>query len=220
MRSDLGWSGREIASFGATTLVLGADGNLYGVDSQTISELKAPTTDLGWTYAALYTLNQKSDGAGIQGNLVLDVAGNLYGATELGGDPSCDNGYGCGTVFELRRPAQQGGQWVFNVLYTFTGTPDGEIPYAGVTFDQKGNLYGTTNYGGTIGYGTVYRVSPPTEQGGPWTETVLYSFDRGTNMGSNAEGPVTFDESGNMYGTTAFGGDLNCSGRIRLRGGV
>jgi len=57
-----------------------------------------------------------------------------------------------------------------------------------------------------------YRVSPPTQKGGPWTETVLYSLDRGTDMGSNPEGPVTFDESGNMYGTTAFGGDLNCSG--------
>jgi uncharacterized repeat protein (TIGR03803 family) len=194
-----------------SSLVLGADGNLYGVDfSQTIFELKRPAShNAVWTYAALYTLNQGSDGAGIE-NLVIDASGNLYGATGAGGDPSCNNGYGCGTVFELQRPTQEGGQWVYSVLYAFTGTPDGEIPYAGVTFDQKGNLYGTTNYGGSIGYGAVYRVSPPTQKGGPWTETVVYSFDRGTNMGSNPEGPVTFDQSSNLYGTTAFGGDLNC----------
>jgi len=196
------------------SLVLGADGNLYGVDfSQTIFELKRPASHDGvWKYTALYTLNQNSDGAGIQGNLVFDAGGNLYGAAASGGDLSCGGGYGCGTVFELQRPTKDGGQWLYTVLYAFTGQPDADTPYAGVTLDQKGNVYGTTNWGGTFGYGAVYRMSPPTQKGGPWTETVLYSLDRGTNMGSNPEGPVTFDESGNLYGTTAFGGDLNCSG--------
>jgi len=198
---------------GPESLVLGADGNLYGNSTQTIFELLRPTSrNAVWTYAALYTLNQNSDGANILGNLVLDAGGNLYGAAGLGGDPSCNNGYGCGTVFELQRPTKDGGQWVLSVLYTFTGRPDGEEPWAGITLDQKGNFYGTTNYGGTYGYGTVYRVSPPAQKSGPWTETVLYSFDPATNMGASAEGPVTFDGSGNMYGTTAFGGDLNCQG--------
>src|SRR5271170_183784 len=137
-----------------TSIVVGADGNLYGVDSgQTIFELKPPTTDVFWTYAALYTLNQGSDGAGVQGNLVFDAAGNLYGATELGGDPSCGYG-GCGTVFELQKATQQGGQWVYSVLHVFTGTPDGDEPYAGVTLDHQGNIYGTTNFGGSPGPGT------------------------------------------------------------------
>lgn len=86
------------------SLVLGADGNLYGVDySQTIFELMRPTSDIAvWTYTALYTLNEGSDGASIQGNLVFDAEGNLHGASELGGDPSCLQG-GCGTVFEVQR---------------------------------------------------------------------------------------------------------------------
>jgi hypothetical protein len=112
----------------------------------------------------------------------------------------------------LKRPTKNSGEWLFSVLYTFTGIPDGEDPFAGVTFDQNGYLYGTTNYGGTFGYGAAYRLTPPAKKDQPWTEAALYSFDPGTNMGASPSGPVTFDESGNMYGTTAFGGDLNCSG--------
>jgi len=185
-----------------TSLVLGSGRNLYGVDfTQTLFELKRPTSDNGvWTYTALYTLNQGSQGSAIQG-IALDAKGNIYGATELGGDLSCGNGYGCGTVFELKRPTRDGGKWRLSTLYAFTGNPDGAEPFAGVTLDQKGNVYGTTNYGGTYGYGTVYRVSPPTQKGGAWTETVLYSFNPGTNIGASPSGPLTFDGSGNIYGT-------------------
>ena len=194
-----------------TSLVLGEDGNLYGVDfSQTIFELKRPASHNGvWKYTALYTLNQNSDGAAIQGNLVFDAAGNLYGAAALGGDPSCLQG-GCGTVFELQRPTQQGGQWAFSVLYTFTGQPDAAEPHAGVTFDQDGNLYGTTYAGGGFDWGAVYCLTHPIKEGQLWTESVLYSFDPSNADIIRPEGPVTFDESGNMYGTTVLGGDLNC----------
>ena len=91
-----------------TSLVLGADGNLYGVVyAQTIFELKAPIhRDGAWKYRALYTLNGNSDGGSIVGNLIFDGGGNLYGAAELGGDPSCLQ-EGCGTVFELKRPIKE-----------------------------------------------------------------------------------------------------------------
>jgi hypothetical protein len=195
-----------------SSLVLGEDGNLYGVDySQTVFELTASASDDGaWTYTALYTLDQ-SQGAGIVGNLVFDAEGNLYGATGIGGDLGCEQ-EGCGTVFELKRPTKNGGKWRLSVLYTFTGTPNGEEPFAGITFDQKGNLYGTTNWGGRIGSGAVYRLTPPEKKGRPWAEAVLHSFAQDGPMGSHPEGPVIFDSSGNMYGTTAFGGDLNCQG--------
>jgi uncharacterized repeat protein (TIGR03803 family) len=81
-----------------------------------------------------------------------------------------------------------------------------------VTLDQKGNVYGTTNYGGTFGHGVAYSLTPPAKKGQPWIETVLYSFDPISNVGSNPESPVIFDGAGNMYGNTAFGGDLNCQG--------
>jgi len=193
-------------------LRIGKDGNLYGVDyGQTIFKLSPPVSgDGAWNYSALYTLNQQSDGAAIVG-LVFDAEGNLYGAAGIGGDLGCDRNGGCGTVFELKRPTKSGRKWRFSVLHTFTGTPDGAQPFAGLTFDQKGNLYGTTNYDGTYGYGVVYRVSPP-KQKGSWTETVLYSFDRVGDIGADSEGPVTFDGSGNLYGTTGAGGDLNCQG--------
>jgi len=195
-----------------TSLVLGEDGNLYGVDySQTVFELTASASDDGaWTYTALYTLNQ-NQGAAIQGNLVFDAEGNLYGATELGGDLGCEQ-EGCGTVFELKRPTKEGGKWRLSVLYTFTGKPDGAEPFAGVTFDQEGNLYGTTFRGGTADWGAVYGLRHPTKKGQPWTETVLYSFDQTNEDVISPEGPVAFDHSGNLYGTTALGGDLSCQG--------
>lgn len=193
-------------------LRIGKDGNLYGVDySQTIFKLSPPVSgDGAWNYSALYTLNQQSDGAAIVG-LVFDAEGNLYGAAGVGGDLGCGNS-GCGTVFELKRPTKSGGKWRFSVLYTFTGTPDGAEPFAGVTFDQEGNLYGTTIYDGAYGYGIVYRMNPPKRKGGAWAETVLYSFDSVNDIGANPIGAVVFHGSGNMYGTTGAGGDLNCQG--------
>jgi len=191
---------------------LGGDGNLYGADfGQTIFELKPPTSrDGAWKYFALYTLDGQGQGSAIQG-LVFDTAGNIYGTTELGGDFGCGHG-GCGTVFELKRPAKNGGKWPLSVLYTFTGKPDGAEPFAGVTFDQKGNLYGTTDGGGLFDYGAAYRLTPPKKKGQGWTEAVLYSFQRNGNIGSMPAGPVIFDNLGNLYGTTVFGGDLNCQG--------
>lgn len=192
-------------------LLIGADGNFYGVDySQTIFELKPPKSGKGaWKYEELYTLNQGNEGSAIQG-MVFDAKGNLYGATEEGGDPSCMEG-GCGTVFELVRPTKNGGKWNLQVLYSFTGEPDGALPFAGVTFDGSGNLFGTTWNGGSANGGAVYRVSPPRKKGDGWSETVVHSFVDPSD-GARPTGPLTFDSAGNIYGTTYSGGDLSCQG--------
>jgi uncharacterized repeat protein (TIGR03803 family) len=95
------------------------------------------------------------------------------------------------------------------VLYTFTGGADGGNPYAGVVFDNAGNLYSTTFAGGTsggcagYGCGTVFELTPGS--GGAWTETVLYSFTGGVDGGSPAS-DLIFDSVGNLYGTTDFYG--------------
>ncbi len=197
------------------SVILGPDGNFYGVGADdTIYELKPPpkSGDGTWKYSALYTLNQGSDGGPIQGHLAVDAEGNLFGATEYGGDLSACDGDGCGTVFELKRPSKSGGKWRFSLIHTFTGAPDGAEPYSGVTLDQNGNLYGTTSGGGVNDWGAVYYLQRPTKKGQPWAETLLYSFNETNEDITVPEGPVTFDGSGNLYGTTAYGGDLNCAG--------
>ena len=98
------------------------------------------------------------------------------------------------------------------MLHTFTGDPDGAEPFAGVTFDGSGNLYGTTFRGGSDGAGSVYRMGPPTQKGRGWSEAVIYSFEQSNANIIRPEGPLAFDDFGNAYGTTATGGDGNCDG--------
>lgn len=93
------------------------------------------------------------------------------------------------------------------ILDSLTGS-DGAQPTAGLTPDGAGNYYGTTLMGGTSGFGTVFELSP--NSSGGWTETVLYNFTNGTDGGQPASGVVR-DASGNLYGTTEFGGG-GCTG--------
>ena len=65
-------------------------------------------------------------------------------------------------------------------MYSFAGTPDGQLLFAGLIFDNAGNFYGTTNGGGPHLFGTVYKLTP--SAGGQWTETILYGF-QGPRMG-------------------------------------
>jgi uncharacterized repeat protein (TIGR03803 family) len=95
---------------------------------------------------------------------------------------------------------------VHTVLYNFTGGTDGGEPYKGVTLDAKGNLYGTavTGGGGSCegGCGVVFKL---TNNGGTWTQSVIHTFSGGSD-GSGPGSPVSFDKSGNLYGTTPTGG--------------
>jgi uncharacterized repeat protein (TIGR03803 family) len=95
------------------------------------------------------------DGANPFAGLVMDAAGNLYGTTVNGGASSACSG-GCGTVFKLDTSGNE------TVLHSFTSSPgDGAHPNAGLIMDGAGNLYGTTNQGGTSGYGTVFKLTLP-----------------------------------------------------------
>lgn len=174
-----------------------------------------PTASAELKEQVLYSFQGGTDGAVPIGGLVRDKVGNLYGATLNGGSSSCAGPGQCGTVYELSPPTQKGGSWTETILYVFKGSDygDGAIPEGGVIMDSAGNLYGVTGYGGTgscvllgpDGCGTVYELSPPTDPGDPWTETVLYSFEGGSD-GYFATGSLVFDKAGNLYGATLFGG--------------
>jgi uncharacterized repeat protein (TIGR03803 family) len=138
------------------------------------------------------------DGAAPYAPLVRDKAGNLYGTTSYGGS-ACFPPSGCGTVFKLDTSGKE------TVLYSFTGSPDGAYPYAGLVRDKAGNLYGTTQEGGSSGYGTVFMVDLTGK------ETVLYSFTNSPDGAYPFAGLVR-DKAGNLYGTTVYGGDSPCLG--------
>lgn len=158
-------------------------------------------------YKVLYTFGSNggpSDGAGPQGELLMDKAGNLYGTTDGGGSGFAS----VGTVFELT-PSPDG-IWSKTILYNFCsqqGCSDGSVPTAGLIADQAGNLYGTTSEGGSGIGGVVFKLSPPSAPSGSWTETVLYTFGaNGSDDGGSPSSKLIFDVSGNLYGTTVEGG--------------
>ena len=119
--------------------------------------------------------------------LIMDSSGDLYGTTEGAG--TGDNG----TVFELAK-----GSGAITTLALFNGT-NGANPYGGLIMDSSGNMYGTASDGGASKDGTVFEVAK-----GSGTITALASFN-GTN-GANPHGGLILDSSGNLYGTTEFGG--------------
>ena len=125
------------------------------------------------------------------GPLVCDSAGNLYGTTQGGG--AAGGFAGEGVVYKLDATGQE------TVLYSFPGMADGSYPEAGVIRDSSGNLYGTTNGGGAANAGTVFKVDARGH------ETVLNSLTGGAD-GGNPQAGVIRDSSGNLYGTTLWGG--------------
>jgi len=142
-------------------------GNLYGTanaggafpENGTIFKV-----DPTGVISVLYNFMGGADGSGPDAPLILDAAGNLYGSTQLGGDPSCTllgSRLGCGTVFKLDTAGQE------TALYRFKGGKDGGFPEAGLLMDAVGNLYGTASLGGDFGCdngglacGVVFQVKP------------------------------------------------------------
>jgi len=119
--------------------------------------------------------------------VVRDSAGNLYGTTLFGGT------YGLGMVFKLDPASKE------TALYDFTGSTDGGLPSGALVLDSAGNVYGTTEIGGSSFFGGVYKVTPD------GAETALYSFTGGTDGVGPGSGLVR-DSAGNLYGTTSGGG--------------
>ena len=134
-----------------------------------------------------------------KGNLIADAAGNLYGTSFYGGQ------HDQGTVYELW-PTAHGYKGA--VLHSFNPNGvDGFGPMSGVIMDKAGDLYGSTEFGGSgscsngFGCGTVFKL---THTSTGWHETILHDF-QGSD-GWQSYGPLTMDSDGNLYGTTANGG--------------
>ncbi|MFZ0312943.1 MAG: choice-of-anchor tandem repeat GloVer-containing protein [Candidatus Korobacteraceae bacterium] len=157
------------------------------------------------TFHVLHTFSGGGDGGTPSAGLTVG-GGNLYGTTMSGAS-------GNGTVFKL---SHSGSGWVLNTLYTFQGGNDGSAPIARVLFGTDGALYGTTSLGGFQGYGTVFQLRPPVTAcrsvSCPWSETVLYRFQGGSDGLSPQYGDLAFDSAGNVYGTTNGGGLDTCEG--------
>jgi uncharacterized repeat protein (TIGR03803 family) len=137
-------------------LIFDAAGNLYGTTTQggaagygTVFEL-IPQTGGGWKEEILHNFVNNGDG-NFPNGVVLDSAGNLYGTTFYGG------AQGGGVAFKL---ALVNGHWAEQILHSFGRTGDGSGPLAGLTLDSSGNLYGSTQGGGSGGEGTVFQIVP------------------------------------------------------------
>jgi len=191
-------------AFPSSELVMDSKGNLYGTtltggafDLGTVYRLTPPSQSSGaWTESVLFSFSGP-DGSAPFGRLLLDGDGLLYGTTSGGGASLA------GTVFRLE---QSGDTWNQNVLYSFSGGSDGGSPEAGVIIDSQGRLFGTASTGGSGGPdfgGVVFVLTPPTTNGGSWTETVLHSFG-----GPDGFRPLCrlVPRNKALYGTTSAGG--------------
>ncbi len=150
-------------------VVFGVKGNLYGTTSAgatngsgAVFDLAAPTGGRGlWNETVLYHFSDGNDGANPTAGLIFDAGGNLYGTAYRGLGGSL-----YGDVFRLKPPSGKGGSWTLSVLYGFNTRVGPGQPASKLTRDNIGNLYGTSQYGGTGtgcgsgSCGTVFEVSP------------------------------------------------------------
>jgi uncharacterized repeat protein (TIGR03803 family) len=164
------------------SLAIDPSGNLYGATTA-----GGPYTDKDGTVFELpqgsnvvTTLVAFADKLSLSGGVTLDPSGNLFWTAQAGE----------GAVFELAKGS------LFPTRVDFTGA-NGAYPYAGVTSDASGNVYGTTTAGGAYGDGTVFEIAS-----GSSTITTVASF----SSWSVPEATVTLDPSGNLFGTTHNGG--------------
>ena len=182
-----------------------------GIGRGSVFELVPPAQgQTNWTRTILYSFQGGADGQGPDAGLVKDATGAFYGTTYYGGTgTNCSGGQGCGTVFELMPPAAGQTAWTETVLYTFTGGTDGGAPYAGLTLDKSGALYGDTEFGGDpdVNGGVIFKLTPPGAGQTSWTESVIHTFE-GPD-GASPKDSLIIDASGALLGTTYGGGELN-----------
>lgn len=219
-RSSNGWTTTILHAFkgppadGAgpsARVIFGPDRALYGTTAGngtagflgTVFRLSPPVKSCGnlpcpWDESHYRFPADYLSGAEPLAEVTFDSEGNLYGTTDLGGPNYCPGPGACGVVFKVTTPIQE---WNQSVIWDFEQS-SGDKPFAGVTFDASGNMFGVTTRGGSADLGTFYEM---TESAGSWTHSVLYNFT-GQSDGSAPDGKLLEDAQGNFYGTAATGG--------------
>src|SRR5271166_4286410 len=165
-------------------LAIGPNGTVYGAQLEggglrqgvVYNLVPSPTIPQSinspWSYNVLHLFGVGTDGS-YPHKINFDEAGNIFGATGLGG------AFNQGAVYEL---SPSNGRWKENILYSFAGGADGKLP-KDVVFDEAGNLFGVTEQGGNSGCspfngcGTVFELTP---SGSGWSKTILHSFQQDT----------------------------------------
>jgi uncharacterized repeat protein (TIGR03803 family) len=171
-------------------LVRDKAGNLYGTTTGSVGGSNGTVfkVDSAGNETTLYSFaGGTTDGSGPYGALLRDKLGNLYGVTDAGGT------FGNGIIYKVNKSKKE------TVLHNFTGGNDGGSPsFTSLIMDAKGNFYGVTPIGGTLGNGIVYKLSLSPHR----KLTVLHNFAGGTKDGCDPYGALAMDKQGNLYGTT------------------
>jgi uncharacterized repeat protein (TIGR03803 family) len=192
--SSLIYDSATLSYYGTTHI--GGTGN-----SGTVFQLNSNASN--WTETVLYNFQGLNDCSepnyGVTPTYAKGVITALYGTCDFGGQ------YNYGAVFVLT--PQTSGGWNEAIVYSFQGGSDGANPRGSVVIDPQGNLYGTTNVGGTNQGGTVYELIRNRTS---WNKTVLYNF----NSPANPEAHLIRDSKGALYGTTASDGALCYKGSV------
>jgi uncharacterized repeat protein (TIGR03803 family) len=204
------WTEKILFSFSSayfdpgTRLAFDSKGNLYGSVLYTANFTQPggvfeliPQSNGTWLANLIYGFSgTNGDGAYPYGGVVVDAEGNVYGTTYRGGASSE------GTVYEISPTGT--GAFKETIIHSFTGGTDGGYPYAPLSIDTSGNLYGTTFNGGPVdnSYGVVFEFSQSADK---WNETVLYSF--GPSPDGSRPAGVVLGAKGKLYGTTQNGGN-------------
>jgi len=185
-------NGTDAAGPNHSSLLLGSDGNFYGMTYAGGSSSDGTVFMITPSGAetVLWSFGSGSDGSYPDASLVQAGDGNFYGTTSQGGT------HGRGTVFRITPAGAE------TVLWSFGSVSDGYYPYGSLFQHSDGNFYGTTFQGGANNFGTVFRITPA------GVETVLWSFGSGSD-GSYPFTDLALGSDGNFYGTTSEGGTLN-----------
>ncbi len=200
-------------------------GNLYGLTNSggstpnciygcgTVYEI-SPTSGGGWSESVIHSFqNYPTDGAGPQGGLAIDAAGNLYGTTYAGGSFTSQDCYGsCGAAFEV---SPVSGGWTEKVIHSFNYKTDGALPSVGVVLDSAGHVFGLTSTDPNTLAGVAYELS--SDAAGQWKIDILYTLGSQPGDGQTPQGgSPLLTPDGSLIGTTSYSGAYGAGNIFKL----